>query len=44
VAQDCLYAPSSEQNLHASALLTMQRHFATVVGSERIRACWAGSA
>jgi ureidoacrylate peracid hydrolase len=44
VAQDCLYASASDQDLQASALITMQRHFATVVCSKSIRACWTRSA
>ena len=41
VPEDCVHAPLSEHDLHASSLTTMRRHFADVIGSTRIRSSWA---
>jgi nicotinamidase-related amidase len=41
VPDDCVHAPLSEHDLHASSLATMRRHFADVIGSDRIRSSWA---
>jgi ureidoacrylate peracid hydrolase len=40
VPDDCVHAPLSEQDLHVSSLATMRRHFADVIGSDRIRSSW----
>jgi len=40
VPDDCVHAFPSEHDLHVSSLATMQRHFADVVGSDRIRLSW----
>jgi nicotinamidase-related amidase len=40
VPDDCVHAPLSEHDLHASSLATMRRHFADVIGSDRIRSSW----
>ena len=41
VPDDCVHAPLSEHDLQASSLATMRRHFADVIGSDRIRSSWA---
>jgi ureidoacrylate peracid hydrolase len=41
VPDDCVHAPLSEHDLHVSSLATMRRHFADMVGSDRIRLSWA---
>ncbi len=41
VPDDCVDAPLAEHDLHASSLATMRRHFADVIGSDRIRSSWA---
>jgi ureidoacrylate peracid hydrolase len=41
VPDDCVHTPLSERDLHESSLATMRRHFADVIGSDRIRSSWA---
>jgi len=44
VACDCVAAPDSEMELHATSLANMQKYFAAVISSDEIASHWANAA